>query len=354
MKICYIPTLNLGTIMWRVENFAEEILKQAKHAVNIVYMSDPNTDVDWTKQIIGGGELAEELLGKLEGVATNYDVVIFQKLQNKEGYSLLMGLKQKFPKIKILMDIDDMVGEWQPSNINIERLENNDSWAVQCMKECHGVICSTRYLEKHLQKFNPNTVVIRNALQPILWGKQVIPKKSKNKVLRIGYVGAAAHDEDLKLLEKVFNAKNILGDKKYKFVIRYGGFRPDFLVGNKNVDFKNVDWHISEYGKKLESLKLDLALVPLRDTLMNRCKSHIKYLEWFSKGVPVIMSDTEAYHYTPYATKVPNEPEYWIRAIRKHLLNKNKRQQIKFKTAYNTPNISIEINKLIAFVKKIS
>ena len=75
----------------------------------------------------------------------------------------------------------------------------------------------------------------------------------------------------------------------------------------------------ADFGQKLASLNLDLALVPLQDTLTNRCASHERLLEFGACGVPVIASDLEPHRGgLPVALVKPGDA-HWIAAVRLHL-----------------------------------
>jgi glycosyltransferase involved in cell wall biosynthesis len=54
----------------------------------------------------------------------------------------------------------------------------------------------------------------------------------------------------------------------------------------------NVEWQhfvpMADYIETLNSLRLDLMLIPRRDNYFNRCKSNIKFLEASMLEIPVI------------------------------------------------------------------
>jgi len=77
---------------------------------------------------------------------------------------------------------------------------------------------------------------------------------------------------------------------------------------------------IDKYPAKLASLNLDLAIAPLEINAFNEAKSNLRLLEYGILGWPVVCTDISPYrsHDTP-VTRVPNEPEAWIAAIRQKL-----------------------------------
>jgi glycosyltransferase involved in cell wall biosynthesis len=66
----------------------------------------------------------------------------------------------------------------------------------------------------------------------------------------------------------------------------------------------------------LRALNLNLAIAPLADNAFNRCKSHLKILEYGILGLPVIAADLEPYRRCPVPRAAPDDAGAWIAAIR--------------------------------------
>ena len=77
------------------------------------------------------------------------------------------------------------------------------------------------------------------------------------------------------------------------------GLLPRWAADLPGVESLPFDDDYVRYAKRLRRLDLDLALVPLADTVFNRCKSAIKYLEYAACGVPGVFSGV-----TPYTQAV--------------------------------------------------
>ena len=73
-----------------------------------------------------------------------------------------------------------------------------------------------------------------------------------------------------------------------------------------------------EYPAGLAALDLDLAIAPLEINRFNAAKSNLRLLEYGAVGYPVICTDIEPYRNAP-VTRVPNNPQAWIGAIRAHI-----------------------------------
>lgn len=295
MKVLYIPTLNWAVTQWRIEYPAREMYKQLnqqdKGAVYVDYLFDPRDNKAWDKLCMGYGEMSDSIQGRLHSACKFFDIIIIQKIQNKEGLAVLMGLKEIYPEKLFVAEIDDSVGDITPSNFQINELKDHHACAAYHLQNSDAVICSTDYLAKSIHKFNVNTHVYPNCINYDIWKAK--KKVNRSNKIRIGYVAGGAHDEDLMIAYRAMIP--ILNERKdVTFVIRYGGYRPDWLI-HPQIDFRIVNWPIDLYPNNLADLRLDIALAPLRDTEFNRCKSNLKWIESSALGIPLVASEVEPF-----------------------------------------------------------
>jgi len=293
MKIVYVPTLNVGVCYWRIENYALELLKlHPATKVHVAYMPGHQEQLAWDKLCIGFDDTSKDIQMRLESCFKTFDVVIFQKIQYPEALALIEQYQLEFPDVLVLAEVDDSIGHVGPSNPHLAKFAEHHRWAAEQCARADGVITSTDYLKKTIGRFNDHVHVAPNCINWDVW-KYKRKKQKPSSQVRIGYVGAAAHDEDLMIAYKAILP--LLTDHNIKFVIRYGGFRPDWLKRHDLIDFKRVAWHLNEYPQKLVDMNLNLAVAPLRDTEFNRCKSNLKWVEWSSVGVPLLASKVAPY-----------------------------------------------------------
>ena len=301
MKILYIPSLNIPVVYWRIETYAQQLVaNSSKDIVHVDYIIDleesPNLDLSWEAVSFGYGEPSEQIQKKLKSAFEFFDVIIFQKLQFKKSVVLVSELQKLYPHVKVLAEIDDHIGDVSPSTPHT--WTDQHSWAAEQVYRADGIICSTKYLGesmRHIVGKDKPIHVAPNCIHEDSW------KIEENGITydekRIGYVSGGSHDEDLLIAYRAI--KPLLDkDKNLKFVIRFGGFRPDFLEEHTQIDFQPCNWHIGVYPQMIYDLKLDLALAPLRDTDFNRSKSNIKWLEMAYMGIPVVGSNVEPYKNT--------------------------------------------------------
>ncbi len=84
----------------------------------------------------------------------------------------------------------------------------------------------------------------------------------------------------------------------------------------------------------MKNLSWDVGIAPLEDTIFNRCKSDIKFLDYSALGVPGIYSRVPSYketiHHLETGYLVENTPSAWTEALAELLTNNELRTQLAF------------------------
>lgn len=353
-KVLYVASLNLGVVMWRIESYAQELVKMKDDcAVFVEYFFNPEENIPWDKVCLDHGDLSDQIRAKLEAAFSEFDYIIFQKIQHKNALILLDALKKRFPETKVIAELDDSVGEITPSNIH--DFSSHHTYAAEHCMRSDAIIVSTGYLGRSLRKIvgkDKPIHVAPNCINKDIWN---IENKDlgNNDLLNIVYVGGGGHDEDIKIIYP--SIKKILKERTdVKFTFRYGGFRPDFLEDHPRIDFKSIGWHIRDYPQKLYELNADIALAPLRDTEFNRCKSNVKYLEWSYLNVPLICSNVEPFKETEgFLTKVDNNVSDWTYSLKAAIEEYSKtttRSNVLRASCLEKYNQKKECDKLLTFL----
>ena len=70
-----------------------------------------------------------------------------------------------------------------------------------------------------------------------------------------------------------------------------------------------------EYPNQLARLNFDIGIAPLADNSFNRCKSHLKALEYGMLGVPVVAADLEPYRDCPVTHALSDQAEDWTEKL---------------------------------------
>lgn len=206
---------------------------------------------------------------------------------------LLIRTNANFKGAKLVLDIDDdpfSVDEKHPDHAYHKQHEAMMRMEIGTADE---VIVSTEPLKKIVEKINPNVTVIQNAIDTSIWD---FPKKThKSKRIRLGWIGSASHLADRSVIQDAIHV--IM--KKYPEVDFYHAGMC-IVDGKENREFSFAGTKgYEEYPQFLNSLKLDIAIAPIKNTRFNRSKSNIKWLEHAMLKTPMVLSDV-----TPYSTSV--------------------------------------------------
>lgn len=131
---------------------------------------------------------------------------------------------------------------------------------------------------------------------------EFLPPAKKKKNVVIGWQGSTTHMSDLKLILPAI-IEIMQKNKKVEFEI-LGGLEsaqakelfadtPDDLMKRVDVRPGTPSWE--DYPKLLSEQRWDIGLAPLIDDEFNRNKSHIKWLEYATQGIPCVASKTYPY-----------------------------------------------------------
>lgn len=159
------------------------------------------------------------------------------------------------------------------------------------------VTVSTLPLAEKIRSLNENIVVIQNYLDAHLW-KLASPRKyharDPKRPIKIGYIGTQTHDQDLEVItEAMRRIQETYGSNVTIEII--GAFQNrECLFGTKiplppKTDYPSfVHW-------LLENIHWDIGVIPLFDDEFNKCKSHLKFLEYAALEMAIICSKAPAY-----------------------------------------------------------
>lgn len=154
---------------------------------------------------------------------------------------------------------------------------------------------------------------------------------------RIGFVGSVVSNDDYKHIQDQIrelaldNTIVVFGMPK-NLKIASDAYKDDYAFWDS---LPGVEIHefvpVTHYYAKIASLKLDLAMIPRRDSYFNRCKSNLKFLEHSLLRIPVIAQgfSTKDGPYdaeTDYMTVVYDDD--WVGKIADIKANYSKYQQI--------------------------
>jgi glycosyltransferase involved in cell wall biosynthesis len=278
--------------------------------------------------------------------AQNADIVVFHRPDDPKKLELARLLKKQGKKI--VMDNDDTFKDEGSVKLNTWFNEERVRRGLQHINatvdaftiEADMVTVSTEVLAEEYRKLNKNVVVLKNCIDPFYFDE---PLRNESDVVRIGITGSIGMSSDLDVLAPII--KHYEKDPRVKIVFFSlpanrveGGIQAKAYENEYNfLDSVDVEWHPTvdawTYYDKINSLKLDIMIIPRADNYFNRCKSNLKFLEASMFEIPVIAQGFDD-GLSPYQVD-PEDAEHmlivkdnnnWITAIESLISNKEARR----------------------------
>jgi glycosyltransferase involved in cell wall biosynthesis len=215
------------------------------------------------------------------------DICIVQSCTDKDGIALLYKWQQEHGK-KIVVDSDDGLELNDDSPFQHEHNLHEAKFVITRTMEIADLITTTTpYLADQLRVYNDRIKVLPNYIDYNRWN---LPKlHNDSKQIRIGWAGSITHVDDMKMI--VEPVKRICKEYKNVQLVIIGDPRVGQLFDGCQVETQNgVPFEV--WPSKLNSLRLDIGLAPLRNTYFNRCKSNIKWIEYAACHIPGVFSPT--------------------------------------------------------------
>lgn len=256
--------------------------------MRIVFMPADETGCGYYRMRLPAKELAKRghevaITSQLSMVDISFDVYVFQRVMNPYAFLFINELKRK-GKVVVhdLDDAFDALPEWNPVKVSSESL----LVIKELVKLADLNTFSTVGLKKKYDYLSDKAVVLPNCIDP---DDYAIAKPNNHFVLTVGWAGTATHDGDLKVVEQVIY-QTIKRHKEVIFIMA-GGVPPDMFNHKQIIKFNGV-----QMAHYVEIIKpFDIGLIPLANNVFNRCKSHIKGLEYSACGIPIIAYPTPEY-----------------------------------------------------------
>ena len=309
IKVLVVPSDRTGSSITRSIN--------PHIALEDMYAEEFSVDIDYEPQL-GNDEWLKQ-----------YDIIHYHRTLG--AFENMPEILERTKRLGIvtIMDLDDYwaPGQHHPAYLIIK---NNklDEKILGNIKVAQNVTTTTDLFADEIKKYNKNTFVLPNAIDPTT--RQYISNPEKSDRIRIGWLGGSSHLEDLKLLNGLVGKLKSAGLlDKVQFVLcgydlrgtitmidqntgqqtqrpirpeesvwyqyekiftdNYSTVSPeyrDFLLKFKQEDFQGVEnepyrrvWTkpISTYATNYNLF--DISLAPLEENLFNKVKSQLKVIE---------------------------------------------------------------------------
>lgn len=262
--------------------------------------------------------------------------ILFTTIGSDRWYlSLIMGMRD-FGKCKLVVDIDDdfLSTHTEPNNpayaAYLDPQSRHAEYAQYCIMQADLVTVSTEYLKRKYEYLNKNIVVIKNAIDL----DKFFNHKHKSDDITIGYAGSGSHQKDWEMIEPILRKMKDKHGAKIKMI----GPMQTTVVDEQ------IKWvEMLKYPEQLASMGFTIGVAPVRDSLMNRAKSNLRWLEYSAYKIPTVASNVVPFRDTKNIL-LATEPEEWEENIERLILEKNFRTKLG-KSAYNEAKDNYDPNK---------
>lgn len=252
------------------------------------------------------GALARELMSVTELARFAPDSVLFQRQIDNSHIESMRRMKSFSQAFKVY-ELDRYLPDTPIPGFN---RGNYGSQVLDTMRQGLGLmdrlVVSSEMLAEVFEGFNPDVRVLQSRLDPKSWSGLSSKRQICGKP-RIGLVARGTLASDIELIADVVE---VLTNEVHWVLI---GSCPVHLRGFVHEVHGEAD---EGYPARLASLNLDLALAPLQNTLLNRCRSNERLLELGFLGISVIGSDLEPHHGDLPVTLVKDGFAPWMEAVR--------------------------------------
>lgn len=280
-----------------------------------------------------------------------FDIVVVQRI-----LPFLDVLVDKCLKhgIKMVYETDDDLLGVEENSPSFEYVDRVRSSIEKYIDSCDIVTVTTPALAGKFP--NNNVCIIRNYyVDSVFQIKEGIKEEGP---ITLGYYGTLTHTKDLLLIKNSIIKLKKLMKEDYGIDVRFeiiGGFNEGDEVDNSWFDVIALPSNPMNFANFMDwlskTVNWDVGVVPLENSNFNKGKSELKYIELSVLGIAGVYSDMEVYNsvvHEPYNGLLAKTEEEWINQIKKLILDKNLRKNIRdnaIKDVVENYSISSRIQK---------
>lgn len=263
----------------------------------------------------------------------DYETVFVQRLHDWESYYMLERLKAAGKRV--VYDIDDDIFNIERDNPAYKLIGRDEQMAaVSCMRLADAVTVTTKRLADAIRDAaGKEPVVVPNAIDTNWWHSTPLTG-SPDEWKRIFWQGGDTHGEDwLECIEAVDAVMAERADVRLVIL----GFLPPAVVAMLEREYwkgrvEFLSFRSPEtYFEMMRHVRAEVGIAPLRDSLFNRAKSPLKFVEYAAIGMPTVASDVG-----PYADVIEDgvdgvlvkDAQGWFEAVMAFLDDKRRRQAV--------------------------
>ena len=269
--------------------------------------------------------------GKIDHEALEWaDIIVVQRgFPTQETMSLLDALFRG-PK-PVIYELDDLLGSAIPeSNPHRNEFIQKQTFIETTIRKADLVTVSTSQLKNEIRALRANCRVLPNLIDDNEW-PLCSPNQDSAPVV-IGFAGTSTHQEDLSMIEEAL----VRISEKYQDQVRVVcmGVATAKIASLSGFELRPF-LSYQDFPRAFQGLQLDIAIAPLVDNRFNRCKSHLKWLEYSISGIAGVYSDLPTYNqsvdHRVTGLLVKNDVDAWFSALDELVANPKFRYDLALK-----------------------
>jgi Glycosyl transferases group 1 len=234
---------------------------------------------------------------ELDDYLRGADVVITGRMAHAQVFAALMAGRDRY-HYKLVVDTDDNSDNLPRFNYAFSDYHGGTGAARISRaeyREADLVTVATTRLKEWVSQYAKRVVHVPNVVDPRLHANVRSRQKEArhSNDVRIYWGGGGGHYDDLL---KVRDSLLRICAERPNVKLIFSNFIPDWAADLPAHRVFMIRFaHFNAYPKVLKWLCADVAVAPLVDHEFNRCKSHVKYLDYAMAGIPAVYQDIDAY-----------------------------------------------------------
>jgi glycosyltransferase involved in cell wall biosynthesis len=315
-KVLFIQTFAPGVTYYRMYLFAQKMSEMGLVHSRMFPAWNPKKVInpDWEDKI-------DDYKMTMMEMVKWADVVVSQYVSTPEAYSMIKTISEFKP---CYMEVDDFFSQLPYQHPAFETCSpghSQDYYATQQLMVSYGLICSTHYLADLYRKHNSRVHVVPNCIDFNEWDKYSPKKHDK---IRIGWIGGASHNDDLKLCKDALYEVIRRHPESEVYIVSYP---PPAWNCEDRMVMVNQWSTIDKYPQHVKELSFDIGIAPLRDNYFNRAKSNLRYLEMSACNIPTVASCVEPFKHD-FVGKIATDTEEWVDDLSRLVEKKSFRESL--------------------------
>ncbi len=252
------------------------------------------------------------------------------------GTVSLVLFSRFFYKFKVIFDLDDAIFYLDFLKGRVDKM----------LKFCDIVVVGSHYLQEYAIKLNKNVYLIPTSLDLAgRYSKQKLFDDFDDKLVKIGWIGSYYN---LKYLNVLVESLNNLAKKYSLEIIIIGPKQKPKLEFSNLIKINYIIWNDKTEIDDL--LKIDIGVMPLFDSNVERGKCAFKAIQYMALGIPTVASSVGENNYLIQDGQngfLASNSKEWEEKIEKLILDANLRNKFSIEAKKRIiDNYSLDKNAL--------